>query len=243
MATAQELIDRIRFDYLSDSFDGYEDATQAERDLNVLWTDTRLLVLLNDAHQESCIRGEIMTEDTPFTMKIEVLTNGYDVDHRIAQLRHVRMESQDTPELIHVSRTDMENNKFPDFKTATGEPTHYYMHGYKMFLYPTPIIADTITLECYAYPDDMDLTDEPTIPLGMHKDLIWWVLTQAFSKPDADGYDPSRVDFYEKKFDRAFGPQIDNRVIVHQLENPRHDNYIGGISYLDNTNKDSSNDW
>ena len=240
MATAQELIDKIRFNYLSDGFDGYATATQEERDENVLWTDAQLLELLNDSYQEACIRGEILTEDTPFSLKIKALKNGYSISQQITQLRYVSISTQDQPAIEHVSRVDMEDNgKFPDWRIATGEPTHYWMHGYKMFLYPTPIIDAVVTLEGYAYPDEMGLSDEPAIPLNQHKDLIWGVLSKAYLRNDADGYDSSRADYYDTKFIRAFGPPIDNRVIVHQLENLQTDNYIGGINYLGTSCADS----
>jgi len=234
MATAQELIDRVRIDYLSDVFTGYDTATQEERDASVIWTDTRLMVLLNDAYHEACIRAEILTDDpAPFKIKVIAGKNGYKISHRISQLDYVHLQSENLPDLQHVSRVDMEDNGiYPDFRTVTGTPTHYWMHGYTMYLYPTPVLDDVLIVEGYALPEDLGSGDEPLIPLAMHKDLIWWVLAQCYSLNDADGYDSKRADMYEAKFNRAFGPPIDHRVITHQLENPRSNNFIGGINYI-----------
>ena len=66
MATFADLMTIMREDYLSGTFDGYNTATQEERDENVLWKDRQLLRFLVEAQEEACMRGELIyTDDNP----------------------------------------------------------------------------------------------------------------------------------------------------------------------------------
>ena len=53
-------------------------------------------------------------------------------------------------------------------------------------------------------------TDKPELNESHHRHLVHWALHRAFSKPDADGFDPTRAATAEAAFTRYFGQRPDS---------------------------------
>jgi len=242
MATGQDLITIMREDYLSDTFDGIDTATEDEINENVLWTNSQLLRYLNEAQDEACLRGNMHRVDTtPVT-----ITSGranYPLDSDIVRIEKIYLDSTDKP-ITHYSK-DQLSRKFPDWRTETSsEITHFAISNRSLRVYPIPTGTDKLYIEAYMMPDqDVQLNVEiESIDPNYHKDLIWYALHLAYLKHDADTYDKDRSDYYLRKFEQSFGPKLDNRVIVHQLEQPRSGGFIGPASYTKNLSLSSGTD-
>jgi hypothetical protein len=132
---------------------------------------------------------------------------------------------------------------FPTWRTESGIGTkqpYYFMKGHKLRIYPIPDAADagdTLLIEAWRLPDECVLTeqDDLEIPDEYHRDLMWWVLYEAFSKRDAETYDPRKAEEYLAKFNQVFGLPVSSLVRIHQLEENRTTsvnahNYLGGSS-------------
>jgi len=235
MATFADLMTIMREDYLSDTFDGYNTATQEERDENVLWKDRQLLRFLVEAQEEACMRGELIyTDDNP----VDIIEGEakYTVSPIMLQINKVIYQNK---EVIHIAKSDLER-LHPDWRTQSGIGTnqaYYYMTGYTFNIFPTPSATDVATdpeihLEGYRLPtENLVEADDLEIPLFMHKNVMWHALHAAYGMADADALNYKESQVYLTKFDMAFGPKIDNRIIMHQLEQPK-EAWVGGVDYI-----------
>jgi hypothetical protein len=93
-------------------------------------------------------------------------------------------------------------------------PTHY-MRGNNanvIRLYPTPLASGTIVVDNRRMPSEDDemqgLSDEPVIPEEFHRDLVYWMLAEAYQVHDADKLDLNAAKRYEDLFDQRFGKKI-----------------------------------
>ncbi len=75
-------------------------------------------------------------------------------------------------------------------------------------LYRNPIIAGKLRIECERMPLNKIKSIEDCLELEEKyaEDLIYWMLYKAFSKRDAETFDPKRADQYLARFENVFGP-------------------------------------
>jgi hypothetical protein len=52
------------------------------------------------------------------------------------------------------------------------------------------------------------LTGVPVIPIEFHRDLVYWMLSEAYSVMDADQGDKKKQEFNEEKFEKRFGKKV-----------------------------------
>ena len=247
MATGQNLIDIMREDYLDDTFDGIATATPAEIAENALWTDTQLLRYLTEAQEEVCWRAKAFASDS-MTITLVDGQQQYTVDDKIVQLRRLLFNNKP---MTHKSRETMDTVA-PEWKTNPGtglsdNDIYFFIRGRTLTLSRVPTAADVATgdleLEVYRLPaNDVTAGAQLEIPTNMHKNTIWYALHLAYLKHDADTYDPKRSDGYLFKFEKAFGPKVDHRVIIHQLEHPRRGGHLSAWSYTKDIRKNSGQD-
>lgn len=92
----------------------------------------------------------------------------------------------------------------PDIETATGTPSQFYLDyepGY-LRLYPAPTADDTLVLQAALIPD----TIVADVPLPFLDDddihlLRLYMLYRAYSKHDADTFNPTKARDAERSFD------------------------------------------
>lgn len=240
-----ELITTIREDYLSDIFEGWENATDAERNDQFLWPDKALLRYISEAQRQACNRSDLLYDDETFSFALIDGNPSYKFDNRITRIEQVSLNSKTVQ---HLSKIQLQMS-YPNWRTDSGIGTNnaqYTVRGYRMRMHPIPNATDAgalVNIECYRLPLEgiTSVDDELEIPEEYHRDLIWWVLYEAYSKQDADGYDKSRGKSYLADFNAAFGPYVDSRVRIHQFEEDRFAS-ITGINYLSN-GQNSDPDW
>lgn len=82
-------------------------------------------------------------------------------------------------------------------------------------LVPVPSVDGTLRIEGYRLPlkSLVNDNDKPEIHEAHHLQLVHWALHRAFSKPDADGADPTKAARAEANFTKYFGiaPDADLR--------------------------------
>jgi len=240
-----ELITIIRVDYLDDTFSGWESASQTEKDDQFLWKDSALLRYLSEAQRQSCNRTDFLFDDETCTVTLVAGSPTYALSNRITRIEQVTFDEKT---VLHRSKIQLQMEQ-PRWRTdtgMTGETTKYTMRGHKIRFYPIPDAIDAdkkVYFDTYRLPlEDITATsDDLEIPEEFHKDLIWWVLYEAYSKQDADAYDSKRADRYLAQFENVFGPYIDSKVRIHQLQEDKSASFTG-INYLSNSS-DSDPDW
>lgn len=120
-------------------------------------------------------------------------------------------------------------------------PTHY-MRGNNantVTLYPTPLTDGTIVLDDRRMPsedDEMQVNgDEPVIPEEFHRDLVYWMLAEAYQVHAADKLDVGAAARYEALFDQRFGKKISAKAEMQGRRNIvgsdiRPQKYGGGVN-------------
>lgn len=80
-----------------------------------------------------------------------------------------------------------------------------------------------LTLEVYRNPMERisSTSSEFEIPEEYQRDLIYWVLHEAYKKQDADTFSQEKSDYYLARFIQVFGDYVPAKVRVNQMENPR----------------------
>lgn len=226
-----ELLTIIRVDYLSDTFSGWESASDVEQEDQFLWTNATLLRYLTEAQRQACNRTDFLFDDETYFITLVAGSPTYAISSNITRIEQATLEDKTVQ---HLSKKQLES-EFPRWRTDSGIGTKsakYVIRGRKLRMYPIPDANDAgkiVYLDTYRLPlDPIESTgDELEIPEEFHRDLIWWVLYEAYSKQDADGYDPKRADRYLAQFTQVFGPVIDSRVRLHQLQEDKHAQFTG----------------
>lgn len=231
-----ELITILREDYLDDTFNGWETATEAEKADQFLWSDSFLLRSLTEAQRQACNRTDFLFDDDgTFNVTLVAGSPTYQLDRNITFIEQVTFDETD---VAHMSKEEFQA-KYPKWRTdtgMTGKLCSYVMRGHKLRIYPIPDATDagkTLSIDVYHLPVETiaSTSDELSIPSEYHRDLIWWVLYECYSKQDADGYDPKRAETYLANFNASFGQYVPSEVRLNQLQEsqslrPRPINYL-----------------
>lgn len=223
MMNVSELIAIIREDFLNDTFTGWESATDDDKEDQLIWSDKFILRALNEAQRQACNRTDFLFEDSSNIAQVKMVEgkSTYSLSSFITFIEYARF---DDVEIMQYSKDEFDR-KFPLWRTETGmtgKTVSYLMRGHKFRVHPTPDIDDVdkiIWLEVYHLPlkDLSSNRDEPVINQENHRDLIWWVLGEAYGQPDAEAYDPKRSEEFYAKFTGVFGEYVSSEVRMNQL--------------------------
>ena len=217
-----DLITIIREDYLDDTFSGWQTATQTEKDDQFLWSDAALLRYINEAQRQACNRSNFLYSNSTFNITLQSGINTYTISPKITQ---VDMIVYNNKPVVHMSKDDFERT-YPEWRTTTGIGTNdaiWLMRGRTLQIHPIPDAVDNgsiLYIESYHLPLNDIVSDQDVlvIPEEYHRDLIWWVLYEAYSKQDADSYDKERGLGYLQKFEYVFGEYIPSEVRINQMQ-------------------------
>lgn len=218
-----ELITIIREDYLDDTFSGWESATEAEKADQFLWSDSALYRYITEAQKQACMRTDFLYDDVSFTITMVSGSPSYTIDTGIIAIENV--EYNNSKNVKHMSVEDFKRT-YTDWRTASGmenQDLFYTIRGRKLRVYPIPDSTDadnTISIEAWRLPSDSITSsgDDLEIPEEFHRDLILWVLHEAFNKRDAETYDPGKSSDYLAQFNQRFGTPVSSEVRLNQLQ-------------------------
>lgn len=211
-----QLITTVRTDYLDDSVSGY------------LWDDAFMYRSFTEAERQACNRQFLIFDDSTSAYTEITLASGtttYDVSQKVNKIEAVIF---DDVQADRVSKHEIERTT-PTWRSLTGmtgKPIQYVMRGHKIRFIPSPDADDdgkTVYMEVFRLPAaDVTASDYvPEIPEEYHRDLIYWVLHEAYKKQDADTFQQEKADYYLARFTEVFGEYIPAEVRLNQMEQDR----------------------
>ena len=181
-----------------------------------LWSDAELIDFANAAVEEACLRARLISTNVPltivagttiYTLPFQVLAaqNAVFIDTDSGQINNITAISE--RELWALQRIN---------PSAAGRPQAYARGKDRntIEIYPTPDLLGLgiLTVDIKRMPLEEDrmriVNDEPAIPEEFHRDLVHWMLFEAFSVPDSDMLNVGASDKAEQRFQLRFGPRI-----------------------------------
>ena len=95
-----------------------------------------------------------------------------------------------------------------------------YLYSGSSWVATTNASLGTVSLEVFRLPecDLANTSDEPEIAEEYHRDLIYWVLHEAYKKQDADSFQQERSDDFLARFTEVFGEYISAEIRLNQMQ-------------------------
>lgn len=190
-------------------------------DLNqpYLWSDAALTEFANTAQAEAADRARLVrvTEAITVNPTTDTTPGTYSLSEPPLFIYDVRYTYIDTDgnSVVAPPISPYSHNEFSlltMYGPATGDPPRFYKNDdivTNITLYPTPTLPATMTVNYSRLPTEDELMvssgDEPVIPTRYHRDLVWWMLFEAYTLRDADSNDVKRAADAEQKFEQKFG--------------------------------------
>lgn len=229
----RDLICVLREDYLHDTEKDY------------LWPDAFLIRALNEAERQACNRANLLFDDATYSLTLTDGVASYAVNPLVTQIEYVEFNGK---EVLHKSKHEVQRDDAL-WRTRSGmldKPVSYIMRGHTLTLTPKPDAADAalpVNLEVYRLPVTPMAADAdtPEIPSEYHRDLIYWVLHEAYKKQDADAFNQEKSDYFLGRFTEIFGEYVSTEVRMNKLEQ-RRSLHLRPIAYTSRMTRDTD-DW
>lgn len=174
-----------------------------------LWSDAEWRAYANQAQCEACRRARLIVDSSTQDVTEIALVAGtasYDLDSRVLFIRRAKLNGRSAT-LKRISYQDLDA-AHPEWEDASGEPSHYVPDFDAKFRpYPTPDVDGLVRLTVIRLPlaDMAGDADAPEIAPHYHDGLINWMLYRAFSKPDTETLDKTKVATMLEAFEDEFG--------------------------------------
>lgn len=179
-----------------------------------LWSDLELTEFANTAQDEAAERARFLRS----TISVSVVANTSVYTLPVVPLYDGVLDMRFTDSLgrlnvvRHASYADF--NVLTHYGDAQGTP-YFFEYGnssVEFRLYPTPNAAGSLAIDIARLPTEdermVSAGDEPVIPAEFHRDLVYWMLFEAYSLRDGDIRETASADRAEAQFTRKFGPKI-----------------------------------
>lgn len=167
----------------------------------------------NEAEAEACRRAHLLVDSTSEVTEIGIGAGDQVIalDERIIAIRRARLVTANRV-LKPIVVRDMDD-RYPGWENATASTPLVFVPDYEsgsICLYPPAATTDTLKLTAVRTPlqSMVDDDDTPEIPARYHSSLVNYMLAEAFSKPDADLFDPKRAKQADEAFANEFGPKV-----------------------------------
>ena len=109
---------------------------------------------------------------------------------------------------------------------VSSRPLYLVRNGSSLQVSILPIsnVAGAVVLHGRRLPVEREMMvnpqDEPVIPREFHRDLVHWMVAEAYNVHDSDALDPGAADKYEAKFESRFGKRPSAKAEAHSLRAP-----------------------
>lgn len=170
------------------------------------WSNEELTRFINEAQRQAC-RSSLLLKK-PFSVSVISGTSEYTLDPEIINISRAYLASTGKP-LTEAEYEEVMG--IPFWYNETGTPEYYIVdiESSKITLYKKPDANDTLSLLAYHLPiTDMswDLAEiaSPEIRVEYHLPMLAYAAYLAFSKDEANAFDPQRADYYRQVFEREF---------------------------------------
>lgn len=190
----------------------FDDPIFDNDDEGSLFKTSELIEYINSALREVVFRGKLIIQKD---IDLNILTDisEYSVPSGVIVVEKILDENKERLTKIH--EVDIEDNNY-FYKNDTSDlPTHFFQEltPNTITIYPIPTKDSIVKISGTYVPiisNDLDSSDDLPVKLHeiYHRDLIYWVLYEGFSRPDADTYDPKKAALNEQKFIDIFGEKL-----------------------------------
>ncbi len=187
-----------------------------------LWSDSALNEYLSDAVQQACVRARLLQESVdPALTRIELIEGQslYTLHPQVLAIRSAALVVRKHPcELTTVRQMDRDYPGYQVRETNGGNrETFLVLDEQKghIRVWPTPsapddpLVPEALALTVWRLPTEMEAmdsdSDEPAVPVHMHRDLIDWAEHLAYLKTDAETRDVGRSNEAAGRFAAKFG--------------------------------------
>lgn len=183
-----------------------------------LFADEWITEWLNEAEQEAAIRGRLIYEESNTAVcqiAVTAGTNTYPLHASLYEIVAPRFQvtGETRSEPLYLTTREELTRTRPDWRNdADDRPRFIIQDDSSITLWPRPNQAGTVRLEGYRLPIAAmaNDSDKPEINAAHHRHLVHWALHRAFSRPDAETFDPQRSKTAEDAFTRYFGIRPDS---------------------------------
>lgn len=200
---------------LADLIDAFRDESFDNNRVKYFWSNATLTRFANEAENEACRRGSLLVSSSGPTCTYGV-SAGQDVvllDRSVLKIRRAKMASGGDM-LASVTAAQMDLSA-QSWELETGTPialvTDYQSGAVR--LYPVPTSDDTLRMTVGRLPlRPMEADDDaPEIRAEAHPALVQWMLYRAYSRQDAETFDPKKASRALLEFEREFGGKASMR--------------------------------
>jgi hypothetical protein len=178
---------------------------------DLLWSLAEWTEYANDAENETCIRANLILDQSTGITSISVLSGA--ATHTISELilivKRAKMSSGTEP-LVKTSRRVLDAT-YPNWEVDTGVVRSWFPdESNKITLYKIPTSSDTLQLMVSRLPLTAMLlankmSDTPEIDVQYHEGLLDWMLHRAYSKQDSETLDKGKAKEHLARFEKRFG--------------------------------------
>ena len=193
-----------------------------------LWPDPEIAGWFSEAESEAAVRALLIfdTEELAVSAgdseKIVLPLPLFDIQHA-----ELRAADGSVTVIDGSSRRELDRLR-PGWRSKTERPTHYVHDDKSLSLSAIPDQNYTLYIEFFRLPKRALEEDEdvPEINEVHHFNLIDWVLFRAYSKPDADAFNPDKSKEAEVAFVSYFGKRSNADIRRKQNASRPHHNRV-----------------
>jgi len=169
-----------------------------------LWSDAELTAYLNKSINELCEEAELLKDSTTTAICQIAIVAGksiYSLDERVLKIKRARLVIYDTWITRRTTEfMDRYYRSWDSVLTSPGTPAAFIedQNTGKITIYPVPDADDTLKMTVVRLPlvqmSTTTLTASPEVHMKYHFDLLDGILWRAYSKQDAETYDPKKAN-------------------------------------------------
>ncbi len=182
-----------------------------------LFKDEWVVGWLNEAVAEAAIRGRLIMEAAnPTVCQIPVVPGKavYPLHSSLYEIVHLRFKATDATRSdgVYLKTREELDRICPHWRDRDDRIEFAIQDDSRIQLVGVPKVAGVLYLEGYRVPLKplAGNSDKPEINEAHHHKLVHWALHRAFSRPDADSFDPDRAVRAEAAFTAYFGERPDS---------------------------------
>lgn len=182
-----------------------------------LFEDSWVVGWLNEAVAEAAIRGRLIMEASNALVcqiQVEAGKAVYPLHPSLYEIVHLRFKATDVTrsDRVHLKTREELDRICPNWRDRDDRIEFAIQDDSRIQLVGAPKVAGVLYLEGYRVPlrAMAGAGDKPEINEAHHHKLVYWALHRAFSRPDADSFDPGRAAASEAAFTAYFGNRPDS---------------------------------
>jgi hypothetical protein len=168
-----------------------------------LWSDDEVRTYLCEAEKEAATRAKLLFDDSSVLYSQVTLAVGqstYVLNPLVLTVQRVTLAGE---KLTKKTKAILDA-EIPDWETTTGTPLYYILQDQSIRVVPIPEATGTLHTDVVRLPVIMKERG-PEIHSRYHFKLLDWALHLAYSRRDADTFDPIKAMNYESRFTTSFG--------------------------------------